>query len=172
MTCIIDSGEMTRWNANSNKAHCPWSLVVQQKVTLNSCPVNFRTIWHLCEVHTRSIDAAIWGATCKLWVLSTKMISTFLFLWHYCMWGMWVWNVISSVSSPDVSWVWHRNLRKTAFSCCKLLCDISRKDKKKQTNHCMRFSLASLNETFLTVPYFCLWAKVYMELLSVVTTLL
>lgn len=51
-------------------------------------------------------------------------------------------------------------------------CAISRERTKKTTNHCMRFSLASLNETFLTVPYFCLWAKVYMELLSVVTTLL
>lgn len=46
------------------------------------------------------------------------------------------------------------------------------KNEKKNVHHCKRFSLASLNETFLTVPYFCLWAKVYMKLLSVVNTLL
>lgn len=33
-----------------------------------------------------------------------------------------------------------------------------------------RFSLVSWNQTFLTVPYSCLWAKVYTEPSSVVTT--
>lgn len=43
---------------------------------------------------------------------------------------------------------------KKTSSCSKSSCDLS-----KKSSHPKRFNLASLNETFLTVPYNRLWAK-------------
>lgn len=65
-----------------------WSQICARKVTLNSDPVNFRAVRHLCEVHTWSANAAVWGAARKLWVLYANLYIHFVFLYLVRVWNV------------------------------------------------------------------------------------